>query len=100
MITKNGAVFAGCNVENASYGATICAERNAVIHAVADSGKPEITAVVIVTDANPLAAPCGMCLQVLQEFCAPESKVFLANPTQIIEEHKFSHFLPNPFQLS
>jgi cytidine deaminase len=64
---EDGRVFVGCNVENASYGLTICAERAAVCAAVA-SGAGRLRRAVVVTDVDPPAAPCGACRQVLSEF--------------------------------
>ena len=89
-------IFSGCNVENASYGATICAERNAVFHAVASTDStPVIDRIVLVTREP--APPCGMCLQVLSEFSTPETRITLATPTDIQPEVLLSTFLPKPF---
>jgi cytidine deaminase len=69
IATKSGAVFVGCNVENASYGGTICAERNAIAQMIA-AGEREPIACAVVTAGPRAAAPCGFCRQVLFEFAA------------------------------
>ena len=69
IATKSGAIFTGCNVENASYGATICAERNA-IGAMIAAGEAEPIACAVVTGGPKPGSPCGMCRQVLYEFAA------------------------------
>jgi len=75
---EDGRVFVGCNVENASYGLTICAERAAVCAAVA-AGAQRFRRVVVVSDAEPPAAPCGACRQVLSEF-GPDLRVDAVGP--------------------
>jgi cytidine deaminase len=69
ILLEDGRIFTGCNVENASYGLTICAERNAIFAAVAASAKkPEIVAAAVVNDQGVPCSPCGACRQVLAEF--------------------------------
>ena len=77
VLGGSGAVFAGCNVESASYGATICAERSAVVGAVV-GGEREIRACVVVTATAEPSSPCGMCRQLLREF-GTELLVFAAS---------------------
>lgn len=74
--TTEGAVFSGCNVENASYGATVCAERVALWNAVA-TGVRSFSALALVTEGDTPAAPCGICRQVFQEF-SPDMQVICA----------------------
>jgi cytidine deaminase len=75
VLMADGSIFAGCNVENASYGLTICAERNAVFQAVARLGdRPVIRAVVVYTPTPEPTAPCGACRQVINEF-GPDAEV-------------------------
>ena len=94
---RHDTVYAGCNVENASYGATICAERAAVLGMVSEIGRQTIEFVVVVTDADPLAVPCAECLQVLAEFSTPETEVHLADPKGFRHRYTFNELLPYPF---
>lgn len=75
LLAKDGTVFQGCNIENASYGATNCAERTAIFKAVSE-GYREFEAIAIVASSGEYAAPCGICRQVLFEFL-PDGKVIL-----------------------
>ncbi len=92
-------LFGGCNVENASYGATICAERAAVFSMVSAMGRREIEYVVVATDADPLAVPCAACLQVLAEFSRPDTMVYIADSEAVRHEYRFEELLPYPFTL-
>lgn len=92
---KGTEIFAGCNVENASFGLTICAERNAVFQAVA-SGARSIIAVSVVTDAPVPTMPCGACRQVLREF-GPDMVVVGATLDGQIRRYRLSHLLPDSF---
>jgi len=77
---RDGRVISGANVENCSYGLTMCAERNAIAAAVIGGAKPgDIVAVAIVTRATSPSAPCGACRQVLAEFCGPATRVLMHN---------------------
>ncbi len=96
--TAGGTIWRGANVENRSYGATLCAERVAVAAAVA-AGERELAAIAIVTDAEPPAPPCGLCLQVLAEFARPELPVLLGNVAGERVERRLDDLLPHPFEL-
>ena len=98
LLTSGGAVFTGCNVENRSYGATICAERLAVGAAVA-AGDPRPVALVVITGASPPALPCGLCLQVLCELAAPDLPIRLVNPAGEVRRFRLDELLPHPFEL-
>lgn len=95
--TDSGDVFSGCNVENASYGLTICAERSAVVSAVA-AGHRRFLRIVIVTDKGKVAAPCGACRQVLAEF-GDEWDVFGVSEKQTVR-WTVGELLPERFTLS
>jgi cytidine deaminase len=95
LAMDDGRIFAGCNVENRSYGLTICAERNALAAAVV-AGSRHVVAVAVVTDSSPPAPPCGLCLQALSEFAA-DLPVLLTNVSGERRELKLSDLLPYPF---
>lgn len=94
LLLDNGTVVSGCNVENASFGLTVCAERNAVAAAVA-GGARRFRAIAVVTDVSPPASPCGACRQVLAEF--GDCTVVLANPAGNRVVTSVSELLPDAF---
>ncbi|MEZ5975906.1 MAG: cytidine deaminase [Planctomycetota bacterium] len=94
--TADGALHAGCNVENASFGLTLCAERNAIVTAVGQ-GARRITAVAIATDGDgPRAWPCGACRQVLAEF-GPDMEVFVVGDGDAVWAGRLGELLPHQF---
>ena len=95
---RSGKIYSGCNVENASYGATICAERGAVMKGVSEEGKLDIGMLVVVTRDDPPAPPCAQCLQVLSEFSDPEVPVYLCDEAEHITRYRFDELLPIPFK--
>jgi cytidine deaminase len=97
---SNGEVVSGCNVENASYGATVCAERVAIQKAVSDFGKIELQKVMVVTDSKMPWPPCGMCRQVIAEFASAQTEVFLANLQGICLKFSFKDIFPCAFENS
>ena len=95
---KSGKVYTGCNVENASYGLTICAERVAIFKALSE-GERGFDAIAVVTDAEKLTPPCGACRQIIWEFCG-DAEVILGNLKGKTEVHRMSALFPLPFDIS
>nr|WP_269321430.1 cytidine deaminase [Paenibacillus sp. UNC217MF] len=95
-ILADGTIYRGCNVENASYGLTNCAERTAVFKAVSE-GKRKVEAVAVVADTEGPVSPCGACRQVLAEFCHGDTKIYLTNLKGDTEEWTMSQLLPGAF---
>lgn len=81
LLTSDNRIFTGCNVENASYGLTICAERAAITAAVS-AGSRHFTAIAIHATGAATPYPCGACRQVLTEFCQPDTTILIATPNQ------------------
>src|SRR6201987_1349160 len=98
ILLTNGRVFSGCNVENASYGMTNCAERTAIFTAVAELGpKIEIRAVTVTNDHGIACSPCGACRQVIYEF-GPDATIFFQGTDGPKEAH-ITELLPEGFRL-
>lgn len=97
--TRDGRVFTGVNVENASFGLTVCAERNALAAAVAQGAKRgDFTELVIVADAHEPTPPCGACRQVMAEFLLPDTPILLHNLRDKREERtSLGDLLPRAF---
>ena len=97
ILLENGQTFSGCNVENASYGLTNCAERSAIFSAVSALGSDQvrIRAVAVVNDREVACSPCGACRQVMSEF-GPDAEVFYLGP-QGIQSNSMRELLPNCF---
>jgi cytidine deaminase len=93
--TADGTVVTGCNIENATYGLTVCAERVAMFKALSE-GHRVFTAVAVVADTETPTPPCGACRQILWEF-AGDIEVILANLHRIVATHRLSALLPLPF---
>ena len=95
---ETGAVYTGCNVENATYGLTVCAERVAVWKAISE-GETRFSRIVVVADTDTLTPPCGACRQILWEFCG-DLEIILANLQGETETMRLSSLLPRAFDAS
>jgi cytidine deaminase len=93
----NGRIYTGANVENASYGLALCAERNAIMAAVLDGATP-LAACAVVTTSSPPAAPCGMCRQTLAEFAGDDLPIALTNTQGELVETTLGALLPRAFR--
>lgn len=100
LLTEDDIVVPGCNVENASYGLTICAERTAFAAAVS-SGARNFKAIAIVTDSGNMPYPCGACLQVMSEFCTEDFLIItaLAAARDAAEVNTLGSLLKTPFKI-
>ncbi|MGG3282864.1 cytidine deaminase [Paenibacillus solani] len=98
LLDARGDVHLGCNVENAAYGPTNCAERTALFRAIADGHEAgSFQAIAIVADTDGPCTPCGICRQVLVELCKPDMKVFMGNMKGDFKEMTVSELLPGAF---
>ena len=95
---EDGRIFTGCNIENSTFGLTICAERVAVFKAISE-GAAKIVRIVVVADTNILTPPCGACRQILWEFCG-DAELTLANLAGRQETMSLKEIFPRPFDAS
>ncbi len=97
LLTKSGKIYTGCNIENVGFSATNCAERTAIFKAISD-GEREFVAIVVNGDNNDYLAPCGVCRQVLAEFCDLDTfLVILANNKQDYKIMTLGELFPEAF---
>ena len=96
LLAKNGTVYQGCNIENASYPATNCAERTAFYKAVSE-GVREFQAIAEENQCTDLCSPCGICRQVMREFCSGDFEIVLARSQEDYEVHTLEELLPLSF---
>lgn len=95
ILTNSGEIFTGCNVENASYGLTMCAERVAIFKAISE-GENEFEKIVVVADTDELTPPCGACRQIIWEFCG-DVEIVLTNLNGKTETIRMSELFPKAF---
>lgn len=98
LLAASGKVYTGVNVENASYGATICAERTAFVKAISE-GERAFTMLAIVSSSGDLTWPCGICRQVLAEFCDDDFKIVSMDREKQIKTYQLKELLPEGFKL-
>ncbi|CAM3436678.1 cytidine deaminase [Marinicrinis lubricantis] len=100
LLSPSGKIYYGCNVENAAYGPTNCAERTALFSAIADGVQPKsFQAMAVVGDTEQPITPCGVCRQVMVELCLPDMPVFLSNLRGNAAETTVAKLLPGAFEL-
>lgn len=98
VTTKDGRVFTGVNIENASYGATVCAERTAIFKAVSEGvRRGDLEALYVMVGSGRIGMPCFMCRQVISEFFDPDSDIYCCSTGGEYEVYKVSELCPKPF---
>lgn len=98
LLTTDGVIFEGCNIENSSYGLTSCAERNAIFAAVT-AGYHHFSKLVVIGDTKDVTIPCGACLQVMSEFFDSDMQIILANINGLQKSYRFQELFPASFNL-
>lgn len=96
LLTKDGKIYEGGNIESSSYSLTICAERTAVFQAILE-GEREFESIAIASDAEEFCPPCGACRQVMLDLCGKDLNVILINPKEETKKFKLSELIPHSF---
>ena len=96
LLCDDGTIITGCNVENISYGATICAERTAFVKAISE-GKKGFAKIAISVSGDEIGVPCGMCTQFMSEFVDGNFEIICGNNKNVAKTYKFSEILPVAF---
>ena len=96
LLTKSGKVYTGCNIENAAYPVTLCAERVAIFKAISE-GETEFTALAVVADTERPVPPCGSCRQVMSEFFSESTDIFIGNLDNLTKQTTIAEMLPFSF---
>lgn len=97
VLMSDGNIYAGCNIENASYGGTVCAERVAIFKAISEGGKMPLKEVLVLSNEKEPWPPCGFCRQVIAEFAKPNTLIHTTNPHGKFKTYKFSELFPEAF---
>jgi len=97
LLTEDGKIYRGCNIENAAYGMANCAERTALFKAVSEGDK-NFKMIAVIADSDRPVPPCGACRQVMAELCPPDMKVILTNLNGDILETTVKELLPGAFK--
>lgn len=99
LLCSNGKIYTGCNIENAAYGPTNCAERTAFFKAVSE-GEREFAAIAVISGSDSVTAPCGVCRQVMAEFCGPDFLILMCNSKKEFQSIHLWELLPFAFSLT
>jgi cytidine deaminase len=98
ILTSNNKIYTGTNIENSSYGATVCAERVAIFKAISD-GEKKIKTIAITSDKKDIVFPCGICRQVISEFALKEIEIVCSTDILEFKVYSLSDIMPNLFHL-
>lgn len=99
VLWSDGSITSGCNIENASYGATVCAERVAIWKGISENKNRTIQEIVVVSPSSTPWPPCGMCRQVMSEFASPQTLIHWTDGASVLKSKTLSEMLPETFDV-